>query len=352
MLAGGGPISAEINFGPKMSEKHFFIVAGEQLSGVAFVKMAQARPFQFIHIELVGYLTLKHMHDTSPDPKAKRKVAVEKTLISERVVSRSGYSYKAQYGNDKTRQLSVNFNFQVAEDAPSSFIWKSNESKLPHAECSGEVRYEVFMWLDEKGTGRLPNMLPDASLCTANRLSVSVFPQAISNIVQGPKGSGKPLNLASEGSVTHKAISVTLRVVDPVAILGSRIDVAVSIDNRSKKTVEGLLFSLDEVTTVYLGPKEPYVYRKNILRDRPAAPVFVDKNSTGSVKHSFDLAIPRGYDGGIDNNAVDSPWLQIRYELQVSATVKGMKEKDLTAVVPSIFVWTQPPEKKAKEYKL
>lgn len=88
-----------------------------------------------------------------------------------------------------------------------------------------------------------------------------------------------------------------------------------------------------------------------MLLDRPNAPVFVDKKSSGVVKHSVSLTPPRGTDSGIANCSVDTPYICIRHELTCAAMCKGIKEKDVTCSVP-LTVWTQLQERHEKEFHL
>lgn len=118
-----------------------FFVPGESVSGNAYFKFSKPIPFDSLHFEVIGTLSLKHLH--CADPK-KAKLPPADTMV-DKVFRGAGFSYKARTGDDKARSLSIPFSFTIAPDAIPSFSWKAQESK-PESVCGGEV-FVFFLFL-------------------------------------------------------------------------------------------------------------------------------------------------------------------------------------------------------------
>lgn len=350
-------VSADIVFHHKGEQRFFVFVPGEDVSGTAYVRLTQPRPFKCIHVEVLGLLQMKHLFNPTPDPKQKKSaLPVEETLIEERVVTRFGHRYPFKYGEDKTKSVTVSFGFTVPPDALPSFAWKGGESR-PNAVSCGELRYELLVWLEVDDA---PPPLPPAGL-SSKRLPLTLIPCDVSAVAGGPKVAARPGAAAPvmDVSFKHKSgVEMTVRLSERVFVLAAPADppvccgVTVNVDNRSKKSVDGITFALEEITTVRLGPK-PTVYRRLVALSRPDAPVFVDKNNgSATIKHAVPLTTPRPPDSGIENFFVESPWLSVRHELTARLQIKGIKVEDMTTPPMPVVVWPMLPERRCKEHKL
>jgi hypothetical protein len=197
----------------------------------------------------------------------------------------------------------------------------------------------MFVWMDISGAGRSAVALPDPSFCST-KLPIEIVPQLFSNLVNGPKGTQPVPSTPSSCTVQHKkGLEVILKISEIGYILPGFVGLVVSIDNRTSKAVEGILFVLEEIVTVKFGEK-PVVYRHVIVQDRPNAPVFVDKHTQGLsvfsffffffvfflpgvVKHSVEVTPPRGNESGVSNYSFDSPFLSIAHRLICYPVIKG-----------------------------
>jgi hypothetical protein len=95
--------TGDINFGPKMNERYSCFVPGEQVQGVAFLKMTRPLAFKFIHVEMIGSLILKHKYN--PNMKEKEREKKEKDTLFDKQVIRLGDSHSIQYGEDTVSYL-------------------------------------------------------------------------------------------------------------------------------------------------------------------------------------------------------------------------------------------------------
>ena len=133
----------------------------------------------------------------------------------------------------------------------------------------------------------------------SNVIDFQVTSQIVSDMVgaQAPNGVDNEKRIR-EHSVKYESkvgtTEVTLKCPDPCCIFPSVLDVSVHVSNGNrKKEVKGLIFCLEEVVRVSIGNKEE-CYRRIIQKDRPNAPFNCQKSSDQSIKHKFELTLPRG----------------------------------------------------------
>lgn len=150
----------------------------------------------------------------------------------------------------------------MPDDLLPSFVWKSAENK-PDSQRGGELSYEFFAWMDLKGgKDRTGGVLPDPAVCS-KRLPISVVPHSVSNVAGGPKSRNNPQlpNVRSDSTVEHsKGLQMTLKLSESTFVMPAMAHTVVSIDNRTSKTVDGVIFGVDEIVTVKFGSK-PVEYR-------------------------------------------------------------------------------------------
>ena len=339
-----GSFHVDVIFNEKSKDKHTFFVPGETVTGNAYFRFPQNTPFHSLHLEVVGTLSLKCLFN--PDTTKKQKLPLADTLF-EQTIRGMGFSYKSRNGDDKVRTLSVPFNFVIASDALPSFNWKSPDSK-PDAVSGGSLSWELFWWMDVNGSGRT-GPLPSPAQCS-ERLKITIVPQIISTTVSGPKGTQPAVpSTPSTSTVQHKkGIEVGLKLSEVAYVLPASLGVIVNIDNRTNKPVDGILFSIEETVTVKFCSK-PQTFSRIVLKDRPNAPVFIDKQQQGVIKHDMQVSAPRGADSGVYNCSIDTPFITIAHKLCASPVTKT--SKDIVCSV-DLYLWGDLKEREQKEFKL
>lgn len=405
-------LAADVTFSRKSSEKYTHFVPGETCQGTAFCKLSKAQRFKAIHLEVIGTLSVKDKFN----PEAKKPEQNAHCSL-DRVIARFGQTYDFKYGNDTVRNITFSFDFPFPFDLPPSFEWTSPQN-TPNSVSGGSLRYTLFLWLedDSVSSSQLPPprstplapfssetespffFMPPSSLCTES-LEIAVCPQHMADMMglDVVPGTGRDRSVRPREATVERMgksgdkTTIRTRVTDTEAgcMAPGKLSLVVSIDNGNrKKTVDGLLFELEEESRVDLqgrlllsgfssssSPPPPpssslivsprkkkedqqsggvcSTYLRVVSKDRPQHPVWVDKQSSGNVKHTLDIEAPRGKEsvGCLQNVTISTPWVCVQHRLKTVGMMKGAKDHELTNAI-NVYFYTAPKERFGKEYKL